>query len=79
VRSRLAWWGSSKEMKCWHRRLAAFFVMLVLAGCAQGVAGRAQAPNARLPRSAGPRGPYSPENNGNMHDSGGGGGDGGSM
>jgi hypothetical protein len=41
----------------------ALFVMLALAGCAQGVTGRAQAPYA----------PYSPENNGNMHDSGGGG------
>ena len=53
----------------WHRWLTALFVTLALAGCAQGVTGRAHAPNA----------PYSPENNGNMHDSGGGGGDGGSM
>jgi len=44
----------------WHRSLAALFVMLALAGCAQGVTGPAQ------------YAPYSPENNGNMHDSGGG-------
>jgi hypothetical protein len=54
-------------MMNWHRRLAALFVMLALAGCAQGITGQAPAPYA----------PYSPENNGNMHDSGGGGGGGG--
>jgi hypothetical protein len=52
-----------------HRRLAALFVLLALCGCAQAVPGRAQAPSAL----------YSPENNGNMHDSGGGGSGGGSM
>jgi hypothetical protein len=46
------------------RWLAALFVVLALAGCAQGQAGAQYAP-------------YSPENNGNMHDSGGGGGGGG--
>jgi hypothetical protein len=45
--------------------LAAYLVALVLAGCTQGVTdNRSYAP-------------YSPENNGNMHDSGGGGGGGG--
>src|ERR1700726_2558478 len=28
----------------WHRRLAALFVILALAGCAQGITGRSQAP-----------------------------------
>jgi hypothetical protein len=51
----------------WHRRLAALFVLLALVGCAQGVTGQAQAPYA----------PYSSENKGNMHDSGGGSGGGG--
>jgi hypothetical protein len=51
----------------WGRWLAALFITFALAGCAQGVAGQAQTPY----------GPYSPENNGNMHDSGGGGGGGG--
>jgi Spy/CpxP family protein refolding chaperone len=54
----------------WRNTLATFLIALALAGCAQGVAdNRSYAP-------------YSPENNGNMHDSGGGGGgggDGGSM
>ena len=45
----------------WVRWLAALFVTLALAGCAQAVPGQAHAPYA----------PYSPENNGNMHDSGG--------
>ena len=44
-----------------HRQLAALFIVLALAGCAQGQAGAQYAP-------------YSLENNGNMHDSGGGGG-----
>jgi hypothetical protein len=45
--------------------LATLFVTLALTGCAQGVGeNRSYAP-------------YSPENNGNMHDSGGGGGGGG--
>ena len=47
----------------WHIRLA-LFLMLSLAGCAQGLTGQAQTPYS----------PYSPETNGNMHDSGGGGG-----
>jgi PBP1b-binding outer membrane lipoprotein LpoB len=51
----------------WHSLLAALLIALVLTGCAQGTRGQAQAPYA----------PYSPENNGNMHDSGGGGGGGG--
>ena len=46
--------------------LAALFVVLALAGCAQDQAGAQYAP-------------YAPENNGNMHDSGGGGGGGGGM
>jgi hypothetical protein len=50
----------------WHRRFAGLFLILALAGCPQGITGQAQAP-------------YSPENNGNMHDSGGGGGGGGGM
>ena len=42
-----------------HAMLAAYLVALVLASCTQGVAdNRSYAP-------------YSPENNGNMHDSGG--------
>jgi hypothetical protein len=56
--------GGPERVVNWNTRLAALFVMLALAGCAQGVTGQAQAPYA----------PYSPENNGNMHDSGGGGG-----
>jgi hypothetical protein len=51
----------------WQRWLAALFVALALAGCAQGTTEQAGAQY----------GPYSPENNGNMHDSGGGGGGGG--
>jgi hypothetical protein len=59
-----------EEVMNWHRRLAALFVLLALAGCAQGITDQAKAPYA----------PYSPENNANMHDSaGGGGGGGGSM
>jgi hypothetical protein len=50
----------------WRTWLAALFVVLALAGCAQGQAGAQYAP-------------YAPENNGNMHDSGGGGGGGGGM
>ena len=53
----------------WDKWLAALFVTLALAGCAQAVPGQAHAPYA----------PYSPDNNGNMHDSGGGGSGGGSM
>jgi hypothetical protein len=48
----------------WHRRLAAFFVLLALAGCVEGAPGQTQAPYP----------PYSPEN---MHDRGGDGGGGG--
>ena len=51
----------------WQSLLAALFIALVLTGCAQGTTGQAQPPYA----------PYSPEINGNMHDSGGGGGGGG--
>jgi hypothetical protein len=47
----------------WHRRLAALFVLLALAGCAQGVTGQAQ--------------PHPPENNGNVPEHGGGDGSGG--
>jgi hypothetical protein len=53
----------------WHSLLAALLIALALAGCTQETTGQAQAPYA----------PYSPENNGNMHDSGGGGGGGGGM
>jgi hypothetical protein len=51
----------------WVRLLAALFVTFALAGCAQGITDQAQTPSP----------PYSPENNGNMHDGGGGGGGGG--
>ena len=51
----------------WQRWLAALFVALAFTGCAQGTTEQARAQYA----------PYSPENNGNMHDSGGGGGGGG--
>jgi hypothetical protein len=50
----------------WQSQLAALFVMLALAGCAQGVNGQGQSRYA----------PYS-RDNGNMHDSGGDGGGGG--
>jgi hypothetical protein len=53
----------------WYSRLAMVLVALALVGCAQGIGAEGQARYA----------PYSPENNGNMHDSGGGGGGGGSM
>ena len=49
--------------------LAALFIVVALAGCAQGTARQAGAQYA----------PYAPEHNGNMHDSGGGGGGGGGM
>src|SRR6266851_8845810 len=62
----LSWPGSSEEAMNWGRRLAVLFVILALTGCAQGVTGQPQIPSA----------PYSPENNGNMHDGGGGGGGG---
>jgi hypothetical protein len=42
----------------WQKRLAALFIVFTLAGCAQGGTGLAGAQYA----------PYSPENNGNMHD-----------
>ncbi len=45
----------------WRRGLTALLVMLALAGCAEGVISQGQAPYA----------PYSPENYGNMRDSGG--------
>jgi hypothetical protein len=50
-----------------QRGFGVLLVMLALAGCAQGLPGQAGAQYA----------PYSPETNGNMHDSGGGGGGGG--
>ena len=50
----------------WWISLAALFIVFALAGCAQGTARQAGAQYA----------PYAPENNGNMHDSGGGGGGG---
>ena len=56
----------------WHTRLAALLVTLALAGCAQGITGRSQAPYPVHP----------PENNGNVPEHGGGdggGGGGGSM
>jgi hypothetical protein len=53
----------------WCIRLAALLVILALTACAQGIGAEGQARYA----------PYSPENNGNMHDSGGGGSGGGSM
>jgi len=46
----------------WGRRLAALLVMLALAGCAEGAISQGQTRYA----------PYSPENYGNMRDSGGG-------
>lgn len=71
--NRAYWWRGTgladrallRELMPLRRRLAALFVVLALTGCAQGVTdNRSYAP-------------YSPENNGNMHDSGGGGGGGG--
>jgi hypothetical protein len=51
-------------------RLLMCFVILALVGCAQGV----------IPQSQAPYPPYSPENNGNIHEHGGGdGGGAGSM
>jgi hypothetical protein len=51
----------------WHRRLAALFVIVALAGCAQKTTGQAGTPYA----------PYSPESNGNRPEHGGGDGGGG--
>jgi hypothetical protein len=45
-----------------RRWLAVLFAVLVLAGCAQGTTGRPGTAYA----------PYAPDDNGNMHDSGGG-------
>ena len=64
--NRAYWWrgtGSAgralrRELMLLQGRLAALFLGLALAGCAQGIAGQAGAQYA----------PYSPENNGNMHD-----------
>ena len=53
ARHRLSGSGAGGTMN-WRRRLAALFVVLALAGCAQGTTGQAGAPNA----------PYPPENNG---------------
>jgi hypothetical protein len=44
----------------WRRGLAAFLVMLALAGCAEGAPSQGQTHNA----------PYSPENSANTHDHG---------
>ena len=60
--------GRSGGMMNWHIRLATLFLILALAGCAQGVNGQGQSRYA----------PYS-RDNGNMHDHGGGDGGGGSM
>ena len=51
----------------WRSRVAALFVVLVLAGCAPGVAGQAEAPYS----------PYSPDNNEIRPEHGGGDGGGG--
>ena len=59
--------GGPERVINWNKRLAALFVVLAFAGCAHGTTGQAGAQYA----------PCSPENNGNMHDSGGGGGGGG--
>jgi hypothetical protein len=56
-----------RALMYWHRRLAALFVVLALAGCAQGTTGQAGAPYA----------PYSPENSGIRPEHGGGDGGGG--
>ena len=48
----------------WRSRLAALFVVLALAGCAQGITGQAGAPTA----------PYSSDDNGIRPGHGGGGG-----
>jgi hypothetical protein len=66
VRGGLAAQCRPEQAMNWRRWLAALFVVLALAGCAQGQPGAQYAP-------------YSPENNGNMHDSGGGGGGSGGM
>ena len=59
--------GSPEEVMNWWISFAALFVMLALAGCAQGTTGEAGAPYA----------PYSPENTGTRPEHGGG--DGGGM
>jgi hypothetical protein len=70
VQERFAGSGSPGDVMTWHPWLPAFFVILALAGCAQGIIGQAPAPNA----------PYFPENNRNTPERGGGnGGGGGSM
>ena len=51
----------------WHTRLAAIFIVLALAGCAQGITGQAVAPYAAHP----------PDNNGIRPEHGGGDGGGG--
>jgi hypothetical protein len=58
-----------REIMFLRRRMAALFVVLALAGCAQGAAGQAGAPSA----------PYSPESNGIRPEHGGGDGGGGGM
>jgi predicted cobalt transporter CbtA len=75
--NRAYWWRGTgsperalwRELMLLRRRMAALFVVLALAGCAQPTTGETGAPYA----------PYSPENNGNMHDSGGDGGGTGGM
>jgi hypothetical protein len=63
VAVRLAGSGTAEGPMHWQRWLAALFIILALARCVQGTTGQSGAAYA----------PYSPENNGNMHDSGGGG------
>jgi len=59
--------GGAEEVMNWCIPITALLVMLALTGCAQWSPGK----------TGGQYAPYSPENNGNMHDSGGGGGSGG--
>ena len=64
------WWRGTgspdralrRELMHWRKSLAALFVVLALAGCAQGTTGQAGAPYA----------PYSPESNGIRPEHGGG-------
>jgi hypothetical protein len=70
--SRAYWWRGTgspdpRELMLLRRRMAALFVVLALAGCAQGTTGQAGPPYA----------PYSPESNGNRSEHGGGDGGGG--
>ena len=67
ARERFAISCRPEQATIWQRRLAALFVVLALAGCAQGVTDQAQAPYP----------PYPPENTGNVPEHGGGDGSGG--